>query len=265
MSASLTDKITGTTDGSRPVVTTLTAQKAVGASSLSVDSLAGWETGTAVHFALYQLNAQNEKIDSSQTDWKGIVTGDTAMTINPIPRAGTDMIYPIGTVVECMPTAAWADDLADGLLLQHNADGSHKAITTDTLSASGVITASAGVLSPNGHYPVNRKNNASSTVESTALLQSGWVGGAVGSASQSKTFTVTFPTPFTGKPIVVAISGGDQASGSVAYGSGGDIIQGSIMAKVVDITNTGFVIRLKAEAAWSSANIVYAQWIAIGA
>ena len=122
MAAGITDHFTEATNGTRPVPTTLTAIKAIGAPSITCNALTGWPTVTAVHFIIYNTNADGTKTANSQSDWKGIVSGNTITNLTL--KAGTDNGYGIGAVVECAPTAAWADDMADGILLHANQDGS---------------------------------------------------------------------------------------------------------------------------------------------
>lgn len=147
--ASINDKfakvLTGTT---RPVATTLASQKLVGATTATVQSTTGWETSTAVHGIMYRVDASNVKIPGSQIDWKGVVSGTTIGSFTV--TAGTDDTYEVGTVVELSPTAAWGDDMATGLEVAHNQDGTIKdgAISTASKLASDVVTT-AKILDAN--------------------------------------------------------------------------------------------------------------------
>ena len=119
----------------------LTAQKIIGATTLTVDSTAEWPTATAVHFTMFKIDANNTEIANTRTDWKGIVASSTSIT-NLTLQAGTDIEYPIGSKVICAPTAAWADDLVEGLLVSHDQDGTLKADAVDVTAVikDGVIT-----------------------------------------------------------------------------------------------------------------------------
>jgi len=140
MTASINDLFTQATNGTRPSPTTLTQLHTNGQTTLTVGALTGWPTATAVHFIVYQITTAGAKVAGSQTDWKGVVSGTTL--INCVLKAGTDSGYPIGAIVECAPTAAWADDMVAGAVAQHNQDGSHAAVTATSVSATGVINAS---------------------------------------------------------------------------------------------------------------------------
>ena len=137
MAALITDKFTETTNGTRPDPTTVTSTRSAAATTLQCAALTGWPTATAVHFATYRTNAQGEKVAGSQCDWKGIVSG-TQIT-NLTLKAGTDTGNSIGDTVVCMPTAAWADDVTEGLRVEHNIDGTHGAITATSATATGTV------------------------------------------------------------------------------------------------------------------------------
>lgn len=134
MAASTTDLITQVVSGStRPVATTVTATRSAAGTTLTCAALTGWETATKVHFATYSTDASGNKIDSSQCDWSGIVSGSTIT--NLALTAGTDVGNSIGQTVECMPTAAWADELARGVLNHSTPAGDISATNTATFNA----------------------------------------------------------------------------------------------------------------------------------
>lgn len=141
MAASITDLFTQATNGTRPSPTTLTAIRAPGAASITVGALTGWPTATAVHFIIYTTDSTGAKVAGSQTDWKGIASGTTISSL--VLKAGTDTGNSIGAIVECAPSAAWANDVVAGAIAQHTQLGAHTGITTDTLTATGVVNASA--------------------------------------------------------------------------------------------------------------------------
>jgi hypothetical protein len=131
-----TDKFNKVLSGTtRPVATTLAAQKLSGANSATVVATTGWETTTAVHGIMYRTDAgTGEKVAGSQIDFKADVSGTTLS--NFTVTAGTDDTYEIGTTVELAPTAAWGDDMATGILVEHNQDGTHSDITATSITAT---------------------------------------------------------------------------------------------------------------------------------
>jgi len=140
MAANINDKFTQGTNGTRPVPDTLTAIKAIGAPSISCGALTGWPTATAVHFSIYNIDTSGNKVANSQTDWKGVVSGTTITNLTLM--AGTDNGYAVGAVVEAGPTAMWAKDMADGMIAEHEQDGTHGAITPTSVN-TGAITATS--------------------------------------------------------------------------------------------------------------------------
>lgn len=147
--AAISDKITKTMDIGNPTTTTVASQRSAGATELRAVSLDGWQQQTAMHFSTYRLNSQGEYIDGSQTDWKGVVNLQANAIVN-IKRVGgaEDSGNLVGDIIEAMPTAAWADDLADALLIHHDTGGNLKpeTITYDHINAG---TEYKQILSPN--------------------------------------------------------------------------------------------------------------------
>lgn len=127
MAPAITDKFTEATNGTRPVPTTLTALRSVGAASITCAALTGWPTATAVHFMIYRIGTNGAKVAGSQTDWKGIVSGSTITGL--VLKAGTDLGDSVGAVVEAGPTAAWADDVTEGIAVDHSQTGAHEVAT----------------------------------------------------------------------------------------------------------------------------------------
>lgn len=176
MAASINDRfnkvISGTT---RPVATTLSAQKLSGAVTASLTAATGWDTGTALHGIMYRTDAgTGAKVAGSQIDWKATLSGTTLS--NFTVTAGTDDTYAIGTTVELAPTAAWGDDMATGLVVEHNQDGTHGAMTADSLTVDGTTTHT-GAVAHNGGF--------------TSKLSNEWVGGSgTWTYASASTFTV---------------------------------------------------------------------------
>jgi hypothetical protein len=148
------------------VPTTLTANRTIGATSISCAALTGWNSGT-VHFVIYSVDTAGKKVAGSQMDCKGIVSGTTISSLQY--KAGTDAGHSIGAVVQAAPTAAWADDMTDGMLAEHSATGAHDvtkvgmltgtqtytgaktftgAVTVDDFTATGTVDLSDDSIKP---------------------------------------------------------------------------------------------------------------------
>jgi hypothetical protein len=124
MSASISDKLDRVSDSTtaRPVLAQLvTPGKAIGATSITVNSLSNWTTTTKVHFAIYNLTSAGVKDPTTQTDWTGIVSGNTITNLTL--TGGTDQTYNPGAIVDPTPTAAWAKDLYDNISSFANQNG----------------------------------------------------------------------------------------------------------------------------------------------
>ena len=137
----ITDKFHKASNGTRAEATTLTAQKGLGASSISTAALNGWPTDTPVDFQIYNTDTQNNIVPGSQSDWVGIVSGTTITQIQL--TGGSDSIYSIGAIVVALPTANWADSMVEGILTHADPDGTLKAGSVDSTAvlADNVVTS----------------------------------------------------------------------------------------------------------------------------
>lgn len=146
MAASTNDKFRRTFNAGNPETTFVTATRATGVTTLSCDNLTGWPTDTGIDFVTYQLETDGETPKpGTQTDWKGIVSGNTITNIVRVAGA-SDTGNSVNDVVEAMPTGSWADDLVQGILESHNQDGTHKMPST----AKTTATATDKVLIDDG-------------------------------------------------------------------------------------------------------------------
>lgn len=139
------DKITRTANGGRPTATTATGTRSIAGTTLSCGSLSGWPTASAVHFVTYKIDTSSNVIAGTQCDWKGIVSGTTITNLTL--EAGTDAGNAIGDVVEMLPTAQWGEDLAEGLEVEHNRDGTHAGITATSITNAGNYNQTGGTFS----------------------------------------------------------------------------------------------------------------------
>lgn len=124
MPASITDKITDVRNAARPNSARATGTRSAAGVSLACDNLAGWPTASKVHFVTYQVDSSSNPVAGTQLDCSGIVSGNTIGSFTVID--GTDLGNSVGDYVEMIPTAAWAQDLADALASTHNRSGGLK-------------------------------------------------------------------------------------------------------------------------------------------
>lgn len=121
--ASINDKITDVRNTARPNSARVTTARTVGGDNLACNDLTGWPTASKVHFVAYQIDTNLNVIENTQIDCSGIVSANTITNLEVLD--GTDGGNSIGDVVEMLPTASWAQDLADALTNEHDREGVH--------------------------------------------------------------------------------------------------------------------------------------------
>jgi len=124
----LLDRVTDSTTD-RPVVSRLASPgMSVGASSINLSDATNWTTTTPIHLSIYKVNAQGYKDSTTQTDWKGILSGTT---VGSLAQTGgpTDQAYNAGDIVELTPTSRYAKDQYDWATEDHDVNGHHKTLT----------------------------------------------------------------------------------------------------------------------------------------
>lgn len=139
--ASLDDKITDVRNGARPNSARVITARSIGGTNLACNSLLGWATASKVHFVTYQIDTNERPIAGTQLDCYGIVSGDTITNFTILD--GTDGGNAVGDVVEMLPTAGWAQDLADALTTTLERDGTliDNIVTTGKINDAAVTTA----------------------------------------------------------------------------------------------------------------------------
>lgn len=127
MAANIGDYFTkaGVKNGGYPTIATVSSARSKGEKNLVCDDLAGWTTETPVHISTFQVDANDEIVPNSQSDWKGIVKENTITELQWIMGAEDSGNQP-GDRVELNPTNGWLDDLVTGILKSHNQDGTLK-------------------------------------------------------------------------------------------------------------------------------------------
>lgn len=155
MAANINDKITTTLDTNNPNVAHVVADRSPGSQTLQLDNIAGWTEETAVHFSTYREDAEEEVIEGTQTDWKAIAnTSNNTLTQLTRVAGAADTGNLIGDIVEMMPTASWAADLADALLTIHETDGTLKDKVVGLAKINGGSTAGPIVTDASGNVSV---------------------------------------------------------------------------------------------------------------
>ncbi len=209
MSASVNDKITDVRNAARPTSARATGTRSTAGTSLSCDDLTGWPTASKVHFVTYQIDSNSNPVAGTQLDCRGIVSGNSIGSFAVLD--GNDTGNSIGDVVEMLPTASWAQDLADALTAQHSRTGAHVGInntggmTTDTLTVSGASTLTGGTILPAGD--IGTADLAAASVTADKLSTGAKVGGAGANESTASTSYVDLATVTDAVTVTIGANG----------------------------------------------------------
>ena len=212
MAANSQDKFKLASNGTRPSPTTLTALKSIGASSISVGALTGWPTTTGVDFCIYNVDTSGNKIAGSQTDWSGVASGTTISGLTL--RAGTDNGYSVGAIVEAGPVAAWADDMASGMAVGHNQDGTHA--TSLPLTTPQITTS---INDSNGNEVIKTPATASAVNEITVTNAATGSGPLISATGGDTNIDLKLSPKGTGQMQLYADNGWRPGSGTWTYAS----------------------------------------------
>jgi len=281
MAASSQDRFTRV--GTPGSATTLAAPgHTIGGTAITVGSTSNWDTITGQIFAMDTVtivNGKEVRDVGSYTEWEGVVSSSTSVT-SLVLRYGTDQNYPAGSTTRVyIPVSSSRENrLVDGILVQHNQDGTHGAVTatslsTDTLTektpASGVtidgLNVKDGKLNTNDSVVTSNLTNDSVTpakmlgidLFGVTAAQSGTApvagtgqfyiqsGTTIGSFA-SNALDITFPTPFPNGLLSIITSNGDSVGTN------------PITVSNASTSKTGF----RAQSASNGSQRV--NWIAIG-
>lgn len=177
MPAATTDKFSKTFNSVNPNVARVNASRAAGVTTLACDNLAGWPTDTVVHFSTYRVSTAGAVVAGTQIDWKGIVSGNNITSLTRVAGA-TDAGNSINDIVEANPTGNWANDLVSGLLVQHNQDGTHGAVTATSLSVSGNASITGSLTIAGASIDTSRKETSFDFIYSGGV----WTGDSYGAS-----------------------------------------------------------------------------------
>lgn len=134
-------------DAEHSVATTVTADRTAGVTVLSCFDLSTFTEDTPVYFVTYTKTTDpvtGEVTITDTTSWKGLVNAGantiTNLTIAPGYVDGGNLI---GQFVECIPTSYWGNELIDGILAEHNPDGTHKDVNADSVTTPDLTATAA--------------------------------------------------------------------------------------------------------------------------
>lgn len=130
--------------GKSNFATTLVTRIGTGTSdTITLNSTAGLHTDTEIVLTFNRVTSSGVVNSTSVMERiKGTISGATLTVYTRGVDGTTEQEHGAGTVVEYIPNAADVNDSVDGLLIQHNADGTHKSALVTTLKASAAeVTA----------------------------------------------------------------------------------------------------------------------------
>lgn len=126
-------KLSGNLDGSGIINGTV--------DNFGLSSAAGLPTSTAVEITIDRVDSNGTKTPSKEEVIRGVVSGDR-ITSAVRGVEGTAQAHLAGAVWEIRLTADQWNRLIDGILAEHNQDGSHKIVTIDEQSSAPATPAS---------------------------------------------------------------------------------------------------------------------------
>lgn len=209
--ANLTDKFRKV--AAEGTLTNLSAPgKAIGATSILIDSAAGWPTDTGIIVALRQVDSTGQEVSGTYSEWRATLSGTTlSFGSSPAPVNGTDQVYPAGSTTQVyipLSSVLW-NDLMDALLTSLNQDGSPAA----QFVPSGTVAAFAGSSAPSGYL----------ICDGSAVSRSTYAGlfSVVGTTYGTGNGTTTFNLPDLRAKVPGGYKSGDSNFGTLG-GSGGE-------------------------------------------
>lgn len=267
MSASTSDKFTDTRNAARPNSARVSSPRNAGGTSLVCDDLSGWPTSTTskVHFVIYRLDSSSNVVAGSQLDCYGIVSGNTINSLSVVD--GSDTGSSVNDVVEMLPTAAWGQDLADGLAVSHERSGALKdgIVTTAKLDSSAVTAAKIASDAVTTDKILN--SNVTTAKIATAAITSGKLAPTVGTSAgyslpnngggwndiTTSDCTITITVPSDGTKALIWYNAGLKITVAPAVGTN---------MRVYDSTTTTTLASTRTDV-WNSNDVGYHSWVGV--
>jgi hypothetical protein len=114
----------------------------IGNTTINVSSTTNWPTATGVTFGVDTVDSSGLRVDGSYNVFRGTV--DSATQLANVTYVGGDanQNYSAGstTRVYILASSYQMNRLIDGLLIEHDQDGTHGAITASTVVTTGDVT-----------------------------------------------------------------------------------------------------------------------------
>ena len=132
----------------RSTATTLSSPGyTIGNTSINVASTANWPTDTGVTFAVDEVDADGVRVNGTYNIFKGVVSSATQISSVEYVGGDANRDYSAGATTRVYIDVDYSrhNELVDGLLAEHNQDGTHSDVTADTVTAT-TVTADSIVI-----------------------------------------------------------------------------------------------------------------------
>lgn len=164
-----------------------------GDSSMSLSSTTNLPTDTGIVLVIDRVNASGTVTPTLREYVIGVVSGSTVISLVRGQGNSSAQAHLSGAVVEQVVDQTTINDIISGILVQHNQDGTHGAVTATSLSTSGTAT-SGGLLTASNGLTVT---TGTVTLPTNAVSQAALPLGAV-----VQIVSTDFPTLATGTTII---------------------------------------------------------------
>ena len=180
----------------------------IGATSINVASTTNYPTDTGVTVTVDEVDGNGERVVGTRNVFRGDVA--SATQINELVYAGGDAnrnySAGAGTRVYIEVNEVQMNRLVDGVLVEHNQDGTHGAVTADSLTVDGAATHSStltqtGVATFATHIDINDSSTAIRDSSDNELLKFAKTASAVNEIEITNAATGGIPQ--------IAATGGD--------------------------------------------------------
>lgn len=133
MSTSVASVVSHFPSAENGFTTTTSGSVSSGAATVGLNSVAGYANGEIAVFVIDPSNA------SKQT-FTGVIDTAGVQVTSVVWTAGTNTTHASGATVVDYATATHVSMITKGLLVEHNQDGTHDAITTTSINNAGALT-----------------------------------------------------------------------------------------------------------------------------
>lgn len=139
MSTSVSSVVSHFPSAENGFTTTTSGSVSSGATTVGLNSVAGYTNGEIVVFVIDPSNA------SKQT-FTGVIDTSGVQVTSVVWTAGTNVTHLSGATVVDYATATHISMITKGLLVQHTQAGAHSAVTATSVATTGDISSSAGKI-----------------------------------------------------------------------------------------------------------------------